>query len=198
VWFALALVVFLLLYPTLKGIIRTRPFTIKVGSMELNVQQASDQLQRQVEDLQDQVAGLRLQANPKLAGPQLATDRPIVVWADDNPANNAYETAKLQKDGVQVVEARSTAEAMKTIESGRPPVDLVITDLGRVENGTFVGDAGLQLCRQARKIGFDKPIYVYSTRAASEQREPEVKAAGGTGITSSPVELLTILKTGTR
>jgi uncharacterized membrane protein len=38
VWFALALVVFLLLYPTLKGIIRTRPFTIKVGSMELNVQ----------------------------------------------------------------------------------------------------------------------------------------------------------------
>jgi CheY-like chemotaxis protein len=148
--------------------------------------------------LQDQVAGLRLQANPKLAGPQLATDRPIVVWADDNPANNAYETAKLQKDGVQVVEARSTAEAMKTIESGRPPVDLVITDLGRVENGTFVGDAGLQLIQQARKIGFDKPIYVYSTRAASEQREPEVKAAGGTGITSSPVELLTMLKTGRR
>jgi len=196
VWFILALVVFLLLYPTLKTIFRSRAFTIKVGSMELNVQQANDQLQRQVEDLQDKVGAIQLQANPNLAGPPLQTDRPIVLWADDNPANNAYEMAKLRKDGVQVIEARSTAEAMATLDSGRPPIDVVITDLGRTENGRYVSDAGLQLIRDARKAGFDKPIYVYSTRAAGEQRGPDVHAAGGTGITSSPVDLLTMLRAG--
>ena len=194
VWFLLALVVFLLLYPTLKGIIRTRPFTIKVAGMEIDVQKASDDLRRIVEDLQEQVSDLKLHLGPSLESTRLEAERPTVLWADDKPWNNAYEIAKLDSDKVQVIQARSTAEALATLESGRPTVDVVITDLGRVENGTFVSDAGLQLIRQAREMEFDKPIYVYTTRTARQQREHEVLDAGGDGITDSPVELLTMLK----
>jgi CheY-like chemotaxis protein len=95
-----------------------------------------------------------------------------------------------------VIEARSTAEAIATLTSGRYPIDVVITDLGRREDGEFVSDAGLKLIRQARGVGFDKPLYVYSTRTAKIGRERDVKAAGGNAITDSPVELLTLLKAG--
>jgi CheY-like chemotaxis protein len=198
VWFVLALVVFLALYPTLRGIIRSRAFTVKVGSMELSVQEASEQLQKQVEDLLEQVSDLRLQAGPQQSVDRLQPERTTVLWVDDNPSNNAYETAKLRADRVQVIEARSTAEALATLKSERPPVDIVITDLGRAEDGTFVRDAGLELIKQARESGFNKPMYMYSTRAAKMEREPDVIAAGGSGITDSPVELLTMLKGGIR
>jgi CheY-like chemotaxis protein len=194
VWFVLALVVFVVLYPTLKGIIRSRAFTIKVGSMELSVQEASEQLQKQVEDLLEQVSDLRLQAGPQQSVDRSKPESSTVLWVDDNPSNNAYETAKLRTDGVQVIEARSTAEAIATLRSGRPAPDVVITDLGRVEDGTFVRDAGLELIKQARAVGFEKPMYMYSTRAAKLEREPDVVAAGGNGITDSPVELLTMFK----
>jgi CheY-like chemotaxis protein len=198
VWFVLALVVFLALYPTLKAIIRSRAFTIKVGSMQLSVQEANEQLQKQVEDLLEQVSDLRLRAGPQESVENLQSETPTILWVDDNPSNNAYETAKLRTDRVHVIEAMSTSEALAALSSGRLSPDVIITDLGRVEDGTFVPDAGLQLIRRAREIGFDKPIYMYSTRAAKLEREPEVIAAGGNGITDSPVELLTLLKGGVR
>jgi CheY-like chemotaxis protein len=149
-----------------------------------------------VEDLLEQVSDLRLRAGPQESVESLQPEPSTVLWVDDNPSNNAYETAKLRTDRVRVIEARSTSEALAALTSQRLVPDVVITDLGRVEGGTFVPDAGLQLIRKAREVGFDRPIYMYSTRAAKLEREPDVIAAGGNGITDSPVELLTLLKSG--
>jgi CheY-like chemotaxis protein len=201
VWFALALVVFVLLYPTIRGLIRSRAFTIKVGSMELTVQQATDQLKKQVDDLLDQVSELRLQAGGEQPA-ELADDPSpktwTILWVDDRPANNAYELEKLRSDEVTVVQAGSTSEAIRMLASGRPRIDVVITDLGREEDGSYVPDAGLRLMRQARELGFGSPIYMYSWPAVQERREADVLSAGGTGLTRSPVELLAMLKTAAR
>jgi CheY-like chemotaxis protein len=85
---------------------------------------------------------------------------------------------------------------MRILNSRSSDIDVIITDLGRREDGRFVSDAGLQLCREARQAGFEKPIYMYSTRAAKRDRESDLRAVGGNGITDSPVELLTMLKAG--
>src|SRR5436190_10278289 len=91
-WPLLALIVIWKLYPVLSGIIQSRAFTIKVSDMEISVQEASNQLSKQIQDLQDKVAALERQPGP--VSTQLPSSALTILWVDDNPSNNAYEIAK--------------------------------------------------------------------------------------------------------
>jgi CheY-like chemotaxis protein len=180
----------------LRQALRTRAFKVKVGGVELSVEQATEQLRRQVTDLQTQVAAQLAERGPAAAAaaaPQPYQGRPTVLWVDDRPEGNALELAKLRDDAVEVLQARSTAEAMDVLTLRRG-VQAVITDLGRGEGGEYRPHAGLELLRQLHEAGFELPVLVYtSARGVARDREDAV-AAGAALVTASPTELFAALR----
>jgi hypothetical protein len=71
--------------------------------------------------------------------------------------------------------------------------DAVISDMGRREDGINVPDAGLKLINELRKLQLNYPILIFSS-SRSLPMEPEVKAAGGYGVTSSAVDVIEFLE----
>lgn len=202
-WPLLTAVVIWKLYPSIRQIIDSRNFKVKIGDMEVTVQQASDQLRTQLEDLQRAVA---LQKRPAVLssaedanaaiGLQRKTYR--ILWVDDNPANNAYEIAKLKSEGFDIVQARSTAEALGLMQGGEPEVDAVVSDMGRNEGGLYNPDAGLDFIEHARSVGIDQPIFVYTTARHAARTRDRVAQAGGNGTTKSALELFEMIRQDTQ
>ncbi|HEX3201969.1 MAG TPA: response regulator, partial [Actinomycetes bacterium] len=182
---------------------RTRAFMVKVGGVELSVEEATEQLRRQVADLQTHmVAQLaeRDEPAPSGAGPAGAQapappgqGPPTILWVDDDPDANTLELAKLRDDGVEVLLARSTAEAMDVL-SLRRGVDAIVTDLGRAEDGEFRSHAGLALLRQLREAEQDQPVLVYTSARRVELDRQDALDAGASVVTSSPTELFAALR----
>jgi CheY-like chemotaxis protein len=217
-WPLLVAVVVFRVAPHVPGIVgdlrramRTRAFTVKVGAAELSVEEATEQLRRQVTDLQDQVAS-QLAGRPPPASPGSAPagpvpgapapdtagapadqGRPTVLWVDDQPDDHALEVAKLRDDGVEVLQARSTFEAMDVL-SLRRGVHAVVTDLGRAEDGEFRTHAGLALLRQLREAELDLPVVVYTSRERVALDRQDALDAGARVVTASPTELFAALR----
>jgi CheY-like chemotaxis protein len=193
----------------LRKAIRTRAFTVKVGGVELSIEDATEQLRRQVTDLQTHLAAqLAQRGDPgppaapggppgapagAEAGPVADQGRATVLWVDDNPDANALELAKLRDDGIEVLLARSTAEAMDVL-SLRRGVRAVVTDMGRAEDGAFRSHAGLALLRQLREAEQDQPVLVYTSARRVELDRQDAVDAGATAVTASPTELFAALR----
>ena len=202
-WPLLLAVVLLRVLPHLPGVVadlrqalRTRAFKVRVGGAELSVEQATEQLRRQVSDLQTLMAAQLAERGPAGAAAAVASpwqDRPTVLWVDDRPEGNALEVAKLRDDGVEVLQARSTAEAMDVLTLRRG-VQAVITDLGRDEGGEFRPHAGLALLRQLREAGFELPVLVYTSPRGVARDRGDALAAGAARVTASPTELFAALR----
>jgi CheY-like chemotaxis protein len=200
-WPILAGFLFWRLYPSIRKIIESRGFAIKVGEMEITVQEASDQLRAQVEDLQKKVSDLRAQVQQQ-AQP-ISTDLPekapekhpikSILWVDDKPANNAYEIANLRNEGFQIVQATSTDEALGKMLSRKLSVDAVISDMGRYEENQFRPRAGIDLIKAMRDAGIGAPIFIYSSFETASSSRDEVLMSDGNGITASPVELFEMI-----
>ena len=198
------------LFPIIRDIARSRAFSVKVGEMQVSVQDASEQLRKQIEDLQQKVSELRtkhrLTAIPEASNtyvdsvPSAVPERlvqtmaPHVLWVDDDPTNHAYEIARLRDAGVEVSEVMTTDETLRLLESGAR-VSAIVTDMGRNEGRSYRSQAGLDLIRAARAAGVSCPIFVYAGRKKIERTRDEVKLASGNGATWSTVELFEMLRT---
>lgn len=202
-WPLIAALVLWRIFPHLRAVLASRNFKIKIGEMELSVQEASEQLRAQIEDLQTKVAELRLGApGPAAPAPAAAlqaapppADVPRrLLWVDDEPADNAYEIARLRDDDVDVVEVTSTDEALRLLVSKREPFRAVITDMGRREEGSFRPRAGISLIEELRSVGLTVPVFVYTSARSLERARQEVLAAGGNGATASAVELFELVR----
>lgn len=207
-WVALVAIVVWRLLPTIRTIVASRGFTIKAGGAEISVQQASDTLAHGVDDLREQLSALRAQveagaaAAPARGAAEARAPSPIsqgvpqlrrVLWIDDHPENNVYEVQALQRKDVTVDQARSTADGLDAVLHATVPYDVVITDIGRKENGEDHPQAGLEFIRQFRKEDSDRPVFVYASAAAVGRLSEEITAAGASGATSSATELLEML-----
>ena len=219
-WPLLVAVLLIRVIPHIPGVVadlrramRTRAFTVKIGGVELSVEEAAEQLRRQITDLQthmaDQLAE-RPAAGPAgppgpasspgagaeadtAAAPATDQGRPTVLWVDDNPEANTLELAKLRDDGVEVLIARSTAEAMDVL-SLRRGVGAIVTDMGRTEDGEFRSHAGLALLRQLHEAEQSQPVLVYTSTRRVELDRQDALDAGATTVTSSPTELFAALR----
>ena len=189
----------------LRRAMRTRAFTVKVGGAELTVEEATEQLRRQVTDLQTHMAvQLAERGEPGGAAPATAEEaaapapapgqgRPTILWVDDQPGDHTLELAKLRDDGVEVLLARSTAEAMDVL-SLRRGVQAIVTDLVRSEDGEFRSHAGLALLRQLKEAEQDQPVLVYTDGRRAELDRQDALDAGATMVTASPVDLFAALR----
>jgi CheY-like chemotaxis protein len=215
-WPLLVAVLLIRVIPHIPGVVadlrkamRTRAFTVGIGGAELSVEDATEQLRRQVADLQNHMAVLLAErgevgaaAPPPApagagvvepAGPAPDQGRATVLWVDDDPDANALELAKLRDDGVEVLLARSTVEAMDVL-SLRRGVRAVVTDLGRAEDGEFRSHAGLALLRQLHEAEQDQPVLVYTGPRRVELDRQDALDAGAAVVTASPTELFAALR----
>jgi CheY-like chemotaxis protein len=84
-----------------------------------------------------------------------------VLWVDDSPSNNVFETISLELLGVLVTTATNSEDALRFMQD--LPFSLVITDVGRPEGPR----AGPELIRMLRSKGDDRPIVVYTGNASA-------------------------------
>lgn len=112
-----------------------------------------------------------------------------ILWVDDYPGNNESLVSQLQVEGIEVVEALSTRQAMEILASGKSVFDLLLSDMGRNEDGKEQPDAGIQLVRRVREARIRTPIYIYTSASQAANRREDTLKAGGNGITCSVHEL---------
>jgi CheY-like chemotaxis protein len=176
-----------------------RKFTIVVGGQRLTMEEANQgqrdligDLQKQVLELKSKVEGsqpLVAMASPKIQG--AVTSARSVLWVDDDPKNNSYFIELLEKRGYQVDPARTTAAGIK--KALRNSYRLILSDMGREENGRFNSDAGVDLLQELTKSGSQIPFAVYCSEGGVQRFRDKVKTLGGKAITSSPIELRAVL-----
>ena len=186
------------LFPTIKDLVRSRGFTVKVGEAELTVQEVSEQVLRTTAEIQGRLASVgfaqvesRAEARVVQAGAGVLKK---VLWVDDQPTNNTYEEAQLRSLGVTVRVVTSTSAALRAMNKSSEPFDAIISDMGRREGLINNPNAGIELIREVRNSGYETPVFIYaSTRQAA--RKSEIAEVGGGGSTSSVTELFELLRT---
>lgn len=200
-WPLILVVVIYRLFPSIRAIVEARGFQLKLWGAEVSVQDASNQLSRQIDDLGDQVRELRARLEPIDVAPggtdptllppavgSTATTPRRALWVDGRSGANAYEKAKLGELGIDITEARTTSEALSLVADGS--YDLVITDFGWVENGVLRPDAGLELLEA---LPPSLPAYVYSSTETVLRRRHALLNAGARAATASPTELIELV-----
>jgi CheY-like chemotaxis protein len=105
-----------------------------------------------------------------------------VLWVDDNPDNNLYETIALEQLGRFVTKATSTWAAQRYL--AELPFSLVITDVGRGD-GPRAGD---DLIQQIRATNKTLPIIVYTV--AAEAQHDRLRNLGAHEVVDSPDDLI--------
>ncbi|MEL6598402.1 MAG: response regulator [Pseudomonadota bacterium] len=194
------------LWPVLQQIFEARKFSIKMGAFELSAQDATDQLVRQVTDLQEKVAQLEAAATPAPAGeyervpdqphavraaPQVTDQRTVgtrILWVDDIPKNNALEVKSLTAMGYSVTTVLSTREAEAVLE--QQGADIILSDMGRPEGR----DAGIDLLRRLRDAGDDVPYGFYTSARSIARLGEEMDRLGAFVATSSFSDLVAALR----
>src|SRR5688572_22887999 len=89
VWSLIALLIFILLIPQIKKMLSKGNLSIKVGNMELNIQQAATQLTKNVLDLESQVMDLKCEldeaTNKKVTiSPAAKKEDWRILWVTEN------------------------------------------------------------------------------------------------------------------
>lgn len=203
-WPFLALFIFVRIYPTLKAVIDGRKFVIKVAGMEINVAEATENFGMQITRIQEKIAEIEErigQSGEEFGTAQHTQPRPDAVdtkpeerrllWVDDYPVNNAFLIDKFEKDGLEVEKALSTTDALRKLEN--VPYSVIITDLGRKENGIDNKFAGLELIRSVRKLGNNTPILVFAGQRGLENKDKLIEV-GAHGVTASGSDVINFVE----
>lgn len=198
-WALLALTLLILLFPHVRKILDKGNITIKVGNMELSIQQATTQLTKNVLDIDRKIMDLKCELDE-------ATDKKIAVapaaqkkdwrilWVTENHKSHAFEIAYLERDGVDVVKAHSTKEALEILKEEAAAIDAVITGMNRKENNIENPKAGLELVKKVKNLNYPVEVFVMCSPNNVKQYYEQLKAAGAKEATSSPLELLGFLR----
>jgi CheY-like chemotaxis protein len=107
----------------------------------------------------------------------------LVLWVDDQPANNRYERQALEALDVRTVISTSTDDALDQIRHHR--FDLIISDMGRPPDP----QAGYTLLESSRSEGDNTPFIIYAGSRSPAHVE-EARRRGALGTTNSPDELI--------
>lgn len=181
---------------------KVRKFTIEIGGQKLSMEEANQQQQLLIGDLQKRLNDL----SKKIEGPEASHGTPAamqetvrdsksktsaVLWVDDNPKNNSYFIELLQQRGYRVDLAESTGDALARIEGHR--YRLILSDMGRKEVGRFNADAGIDLLEELNKKKSQVPYVVFCSGDGVRRFGENFKGIGGYAITSSATDLRAIL-----
>ncbi|GJL69704.1 MAG: hypothetical protein NPIRA06_23390 [Nitrospirales bacterium] len=122
-----------------------------------------------------------------------APDQKRILWVDNRPANNRFETSALAKLQIEVVTVTSTDAALARIASDPEPFDLVLSDWQRPELHLDTLNAGIHLLRQLRARHLTMPVVFYHGSSKERDRTARRELAlreGAFGEAVMPDELL--------
>lgn len=189
-WTVLAAVILYKIWPVVNEILKRDGTTIKVGSLELTIPQATQNLGKSLADVQERLSKLEARLDTSIEEPVEAgkdgSGRKRLLWVDDYPSNNAFIVENLKERGIEVELSLSTEDALKRLEYGG--FLAIITDLGRKEGRAENPYAGLDLIKAIRSRGNDVPILVFAGRRGLDNRSILLDA-GAEQVTASGVEV---------
>ncbi|MCK6499467.1 MAG: TIR domain-containing protein, partial [Nitrospira sp.] len=99
-----------------------------------------------------------------------APDQKRILWVDNRPDNNRFETAALAKLQIEVVAVTSTKAALARLDKDPEPFDLVLSDWQRPELHLDMVSAGIHLLRQLRKRHLTVPVVFYHGSFDEQER----------------------------
>jgi CheY-like chemotaxis protein len=194
-WPAVVAVLVVVLLPVIRGIIKSSDSVdIEVAGTKISIQHAAEDIRKLINDLQDRLNALeRINENDNERIRKSASLPRKILWVDDRLEANVYERARLKDAGYDVLQAVSTAAALRILASDGP-VQLIITDMSRVESGgNYNASAGLDLIKSLRKANDLTPVVVYSsTRSLAPVRE-ELQRLQNVSYTTSATELMKLM-----
>lgn len=197
-WPAVVAILVIVLLPVIRGLIKgSDSVNIEVGGAKISVQRAAEDIRKLINDLQDRLNALEGSAAPQ---EHQNADKPIsaplpakILWADDRRDANVYERARVKDAGYEVLQAESTAAAQRILASDGP-VQLIITDMARVEaGGNYNTTAGLDLIKGLREAGDLTPVIVYSSRRSLAPVLDDLQQLPNVVYTTSPTELISLI-----
>jgi CheY-like chemotaxis protein len=185
---------------------RSRKFTVKVGEMEVSMEEYNRQQNELIKDLQNQVVELQkavAEIRPPRAGEPKAALIPdysveararsrSVLWVGDHPARNAVMIQNLVDAGFEVTTASSSREGLSKLRAAS--FEKVVTDLDHPDGATPGGIPGIELVKAIRQMNDDIPIYIFTSPRKAEQMFDAAGDAGANQITASPTILLALLR----
>lgn len=197
-WPVVTIIIFAILYPQVRKILKSRSFLVKVGGMEINVQTAADQIGDQLHELQNKVielscivAGREPREEP---APGTVHRKWRVLWVTGKHESHALEIHFLETDGIEVLRAHTTEEALHILYAQAEILDGVITGVNRNEHGVNNPSAGLELIKKIKEKGYSTPIFVMCSEKNIREYKAALKAAGAVEATSSSLQLYGMLK----
>lgn len=117
--------------------------------------------------------------------PHTTSSRPLagknILWVDDHPENNSYESNLFGRLGARVHPATTTSEAMQQLDHGG--YDLLITDLERSQDGVEDPNAGYSIIATAASRKPPVPSIIYTTDL---QRLDGTRSAAAKGCADDP------------
>jgi CheY-like chemotaxis protein len=177
-----------------------REWAMEVGGQKISMKELTTQQTALITDLQKQLNELQTRVE-MLSGPAIAAEaqpappeaaKPFaVLWVDDKPSNNAIFLEQLKNAGVKTDLALSTTEGMNLFNQNR--YRLVISDMGRTEDGVYRPEAGIEMTKQIRTLDSEIPVIIYSSSQAARRFKSSAETAGVTEVTSSPSRVAKIL-----
>jgi CheY-like chemotaxis protein len=188
-------------YNILDSIVK-REVRIKLpNNTEVTLKQFAEQQIRTTEDLREQLVSLREIPSAKGKSSHVAYEFVSakkgtgkitkILWVDDYPTNNALIISYLSDLGVDVETAVSTREGLRKLSSR--DFDVVISDMGRFEEGKGNPYAGVDLATAVRQQDPHIPFFIYCSRKAKERGEKDALSAGANGVTASEVQFIRMI-----
>ena len=136
--------------------------------------------------VKEQVQKLSAAGTAELAPGTLSGRR--LLWVDDRPNDNLYESGLFRHAGMAVTTAISSAEAKRQLKSGR--FDLVISDIHRREGNRNRPSAGYELLQWMRRNNHVMPLIFYTGIAKGVDKKRSKEALGWTDNPATLVELV--------
>lgn len=216
-WPIVTLGIFFGLRRYLDGILKKDDITIEVGGQKILLKSATQFIGKDLAELQARVAKIESLAEAQLAAPvgciepnssecktpdaiehlqaqvqeheESPESEPItnVLWVDDFPQNNAFLVERLRSEKVNVVTALSTKEALEKINSYQ--FDVIISDLGRIENGKNNALAGVEFLNILKNQKNTKPVAIFAG-SRGLMMSMQLQELGAEIVTTSSVDVL--------
>jgi CheY-like chemotaxis protein len=200
----------------------SRKFSVRIGDMEVSMDELSKQQGEMIKDLQARIKTMQKEidtikeSTAKAAGPSdLMAEEVAMVDAGATAFGIGVDTDPFDDDISSILwvddkpvnnaflidslkyQGVDVTNALTTQEGldhfNRGSFDCIITDLSRKEGGLVTNkQAGFELIRAIRDENDEIPIYIYTAKVDVKLKQKS-EEVGATGVTSSPSELLQML-----
>ena len=144
-----------------------RAIRVKTGNNEIEVGELIKQQNAIIGEFARDIA-----VNDSNDNESSTTENNRILWVDDFPNNNFAITELLRNQGYFIDYALSTAEALVCLN--RAKYDLVISDMGRIENGTNNPNAGIELVKLIREKNNKMRIVIFTSVENAKKKKQEV------------------------